>query len=150
MDDTLVPLGMFAMVAFIVWIKTEGARRRQLQATEFHAKLLERMSSAREFGEFLGTDAGARFLESISTGTARPADRLLRFVQSGITLLAIGVGLLIASLMRSTGRSEGLLVGGIIVTAVGIGSLLSAAISYRLLPHLGLTERQKPLSDGQL
>jgi len=50
MTDTLVPLGMFAMVAFIVWVKAEGARRRQLLATEFHAKLLERMSSAREFG----------------------------------------------------------------------------------------------------
>jgi hypothetical protein len=98
MEDIFVPLGMFALVAFVVYVKYESARRRHQQATEFHARILDRMGSAREFGEFLGTDAGSRFLDAISSEGQQPQLRILRSVQLDILLLAIGVGLLVGNL----------------------------------------------------
>lgn len=147
MADTLVPLGMFAMVAFVVYVKVEAGRRRHLQATEFHSRILEKMGSAREFGEFLGTEAGSRFLQAMSTETPQSADRILRAVHVGIVTLALGVALLIVGKLRSADGSDNAFWGGVIVTAIGIGTLLSAAISFRLLPYL--SDRQKPLSDGR-
>lgn len=149
MEDTLVPLGLFAMVAFVAYVKAEAGRRRHLQATEFHARILEKMGSAREFGEFLGTDAGSRFLQAMSTEATRTGDRILRSVHVGIVTLALGIALLIVGKMRTAGGSDNAFWGGVIVTAIGIATLLSAAISFRLLPYLGLTDRQKPLSEGK-
>jgi len=144
-DDILIPLGFFALVAFIVYVRAQASHRRHLQTTEFHARILEKMGSAREFGEFLATDAGQRFLDAISADQSRPALGILRSVQIGLVTLAVGVGLLVMGSVTSTSESWVAFWGGVIITAIGVGTLLSAAISYRLLPLLGLTDRRKSL-----
>jgi hypothetical protein len=146
MEDIFVPLGMFAMVAFVVYVKYESARRRHQQAMEFHARILDRMGSAREFGEFLGTEAGYRFLDAMSSEGQLAQLRILRFIQLGIVLIGLGAGLLVTNLFLP---QEGYVIGGIIVAALGAGSLLSAAVSYRLLPRLGLAGRKESIPGDQ-
>jgi hypothetical protein len=67
-------------------------------------------------------------------------------VQLGIVLLAIGVGLLLGNLYYPR---SGYVIGGVIVAAVGIENLLSAAVSFRLLNRLGFSRRGESLSGDQ-
>ena len=83
MDSNLAPviamLGLFTMVAWVVWVVVDGRRRRErLKAvTEFHQRLLDRIGSAREFGEFLQTDGGNRFVASLAVEKSSPKERIL-------------------------------------------------------------------------
>ena len=68
----LVPIvasgGFFALVAWIVFVFVDGKRRReQLKVTsEFNTKILDKMGSTAEFGAFLDTDGGKRFMKSLT------------------------------------------------------------------------------------
>ena len=146
--DVLVPLAAFAMVVSIIYVIVDSFRRRQQlrMVAEFHSKLLDRVGSAVEFGEFLNTDGGARFLDSLSieraTGGAHV--RILRAVQAGLVSLVLGLGLF--GYVTSVGNglasdtAEGLSLFATIVLSIGIGLLLAAAVSYRLSKRLGLLE----------
>jgi DNA-directed RNA polymerase specialized sigma24 family protein len=69
----LIPISAFAAMAWVIHVVVDGFRRRQQLrlTTEFHGKLLDRIGSAHEFGEFLNTSGGARFLDSLLTPRER-------------------------------------------------------------------------------
>ncbi len=143
--EFLVPLaaslGFFALVAWIVFVFVDGRRRReQLKATsEFNAKILERMGSTAEFGTFLETDGGRRFMKSITVEGPSAKTRMLGSTQTGIVCTAIGIAMLILGGIFYYLR-DGLWVIGGIVTACGVGFIVSTVASYRLSKTLGLLE----------
>ena len=133
----------FLMIAWIVWVIVDGLRRasQMRQATQFHGRLLERIGSAREFGEFLGTEAGAKFVSSLAVEKGRtPQNRILTAVQSGLVLLALGIGifLFIGSVGLSYPAPENLGFAATVTTAIGVGLLLSSWVSYVLSRRMGL------------
>jgi len=143
--EFLVPmfatLGFFALVAWIVFVFVDGKRRReQLKATsEFNAKILEKMGSTAEFGAFLETDGGRRFMRTITVEGPSAKTRMLGSTQTGIVCTFIGVAMLILGGIFYYLR-DGLWVIGGIVTACGIGFIVSTVASYRLSKTLGLLE----------
>jgi uncharacterized membrane protein len=138
----VVPLGFFAMVCFVVYVVVEWRRRREQQRVELHGKLLDRIGSAREFGEFLSTEAGERFLAGLSP--ERPHERIISAARGGVVFAVLGVTLLIAAYAGALGdEREDLLIVGIILVGLGAGLLLAAAASYMIARRLGvMTERQ--------
>ena len=68
--------------------------------------------------------------------------RILRAVQSGLVLLAFGVGLfLFANARDLPGRADdGVVLFGTVATSIGIGLLLSASASYGLSKRMGLVD----------
>jgi len=151
-----VPISAFIAVAWVIHVVVDGFRRRQQikVTTEFHGKLLDRIGSAKEFGEFLNTTGGARFLDSMTVeregGGAQT--RILRAVQGGFVFLALGIGLFVLIGTTDLGFSDfpgdvrrgdeeaGFAVMATIATSVGIGLLLSAFASYGLSKRLGLLD----------
>jgi hypothetical protein len=135
----LAPLGFFGMIGWIVHVIVDGRRRRERLKvfTEFHTRLLDRIGSTREFGEFLQTDGGTRFLETLSLEGSAPKLRILRSIQAGIVLLALGVGLLMLGRMYQWDE-EGFTVMGTIALSLAVGFLASSAVSYRLSKSMGL------------
>jgi hypothetical protein len=144
--EFLVPmfasLGFFALIAWIVFVFVDGKRRReQLKVmSEFNAKLLERMGSTAEFGAFLETDGGKRFMKSLTVEGPSAKTRMLGSTQTGIVCTAIGVAMLILGGIFYYLR-DGLWVIGGIVTACGVGFIVSTFASYRLSKTLGLLDR---------
>jgi hypothetical protein len=141
--DLIAPLvgflGFFTMIGWIVHVVVDGRRRRERLKifTDFHSRLLDRIGSAREFGEFLQTDGGMRFLDSLSVEGTGAQRGILRSVQFGIVLLALGSGFLL--LGRTYVFDEGgFTIVGTIVLSLAIGFLLSAALSLALSRRLGL------------
>ncbi|MBI4265373.1 MAG: hypothetical protein HY657_13445 [Acidobacteria bacterium] len=156
----LIPISAFAAIAWVIHVIVDGFRRRQQLrlATEFHGKLLDRIGSAKEFGEFLNTTGGTKFLDSLTLeregGGAQT--RILRALQAGFVFLVLGIGLFIligstnltfddfpdraqANLYRSD-EEDGIALFATICTSIGAGLLISAAASYGLSKRLGLLD----------
>jgi hypothetical protein len=95
----IVPFGFFALIGFLVWIVMDTSRQRaQIKATaDFNAGILIRISSLKDFSDFVQTDHGAKFMDSLTAERASsgPRDRVLRTTQVGIVVATLGLGLLI-------------------------------------------------------
>jgi len=135
----VVSVGFFALIAWIFFVIVDGRRRReQLKVTaEFHAKILEKMGSTAEFGAFLDTEGGRRFMKTLTVEGPSAKTRLLAATQTGIVCTSIGTALLILGGIFYYLR-DGLWVMGGIIAACGIGFLVSTLASYRLSKTLGL------------
>lgn len=146
-SEIIIVPSLFFMIGFIVYVTVDGFRRRQQMRvlTDLHSKLLDRLGSAKEFADFFTSDAGDRFLASLSNseGTA-PQLRILRSMQTGLVLLAVGIGFFILLDQRnfSLDAVDGLTVVATAATAVGSALLVSTAMSYLLSKRMGLIERR--------
>jgi hypothetical protein len=151
-SEIIIVPSLFFMVGFVVYITVDGFRRRQQMRvmTDFHAKLLDRLGSAQEFAEFFASDAGTRFLDSLSSGEGgAPQSRILRSMQAGLVLLALGVGFFILLDERtfSIEAVDGLMVMATAATAIGAALLVSTGMSYLLSKRMGLIERPRVKRD---
>jgi hypothetical protein len=151
-SEIIIVPAMFLMIGYIVFVVVDGYRRRQQTRvyTEFHSKLLDRIGSAKEFGDFFGTDAGDRFLSALSSSdSAAPQLRILRSLQIGLVLLSVGIGFFILLDQRtfSIEAADGLMVMATAAAAVGAAMLVSSAMSYVLSKRMGLIERSRGKRD---
>ena len=103
----IMGLGLFAMIAFITHAIVDGRRRReQIKVmTEFHNRLLDKIGSAKDLSEFLDSDGGSRFLDTMAVDRAKPdaRQRLLSSLQYGLVLTALGAGMLAWGLVALAG-----------------------------------------------
>jgi Flp pilus assembly protein TadB len=138
----LLFLAMFATIGWVVYLAAETSKRqRRMKAqAELHGRLLDKFSSAREVVEFLQTPSGAQFVDSISSDREEPASGILRSTHRGIILVIVAVGCLGLTVPYGW-RDNPLLVIGVILFCLGIGFLVSAAVSQRLWRTLGLAQR---------
>jgi hypothetical protein len=141
----LVLLGAFATAAWMFYLVADtNKRQRRLKAqAELHGRLLDKFSSAREVVEFLQTPGGAQFVDSFSADREEPSNGILRSTHRGIILVIVAAGCLFLNwwYYRESRGDNPLLVIGVILLCLGVGFLLSAAVSQRLSRTLALTER---------
>jgi hypothetical protein len=147
-SEIIIVPALFFMIGYIVYIVVDGYRRRQQMRVfaDFHTKLLERLGSARDFADFFTSDAGSRFLNSLSSSEGgAPQLRILRSMQTGFVLLAVGIGFFIMLDQRTfdVEAVDGLMVVATAATAVGAALLVSTGMSYLLSKRMGLIERQQ-------
>ncbi len=141
-----ITLGFFVLVGFMTRaiVESRRSRERLKLLSEVHHRLIERLGSAKEFGELLSTQGGAKFMESLGTephaGPASPLDRALRAQQAGSIASALGVGLLLVSWTLATTDESRAAFGalGVLALSGGVGSWLSARTTLRLSQRYGL------------
>jgi hypothetical protein len=148
--EIIIVPALFIMIGFVIWVVVNGWQRRlRLKlTTEFNSKLLDRIGSVKDFNEFLQTEGGTKFMDSLTVerSSSRPQDSILRAAQTGIVLLTLGVGLLVLDWYFSVryagaGDTEVLTVIGVIAASLGLGFLISGGVSYRLARVLGVLDR---------
>ena len=133
----IVPF-IFGTLGFIVWVLVNGwQRRQQVKAlTDFNTRLLERIGSVKEFSEFLQTAGGAAFIERVAVSGTPPDIRLtiVRAVQTGLVLVALGLGLIFLSwnFKGQFPEARTFTISGVIALSLGVGFLLSGGASHRL------------------
>lgn len=119
----VVPLAFFAMIVLIVWL---AMRRRQAQIqaqTEIRKQLIDKFGSVPELATFLESDGGRHFFGEMRSQARDP----LRFLPGGVVTTMLGLAFLGLTLMR-----KDFLVPGVILLALGVGLLISAAIAHKL------------------
>lgn len=145
MPEVVIVPAFFFLIGFIVSITITGWQRRQRLklVTEFNTRLLDRLGTVKEFHEFIQSDAGVQFMNSMGTEpvTGGPHERILRATQIGIVMLTVGLGLFLSG--RFIGYEDpearrAFMAIGSIVLSLGIGFVISAAASYRLASMLGV------------
>ena len=133
------------LVEYRRWYRTSKVQ------TEVHTKLLDRFTSNEDLLAYMQTSPGKRFLESApvpSVGAekpiAAPLGRILWSLQAGVVLAVASVGLLVVSQRVIEEVSQPLFALGVLVLALGIGFIVSAAASFLLSRRLGLLQPITP------
>jgi hypothetical protein len=152
--EMIVLPAFFLLIGFCISVLANAWQRRLRirLMSEVNNKLLDRIGSVKDFNDFLETEGGTRFLDSLTVEreTSRPQDSIFRAIQFGIVLLTLGLGFLVlgwyfAARYGATGDDfEVLTVVGVIAGSLGLGFLISAAASFRLAKTLGVLERPTP------
>ena len=137
-EVVLFPM-LFAVVALIIWIIFSTIRRyntTKLQAG-LQTKLIEKFGTGQELLAYVQSEAGKRFLQSLTMEQRTPYGRILGAAQASVILALVGLALLFLR-GRVAGADEGFLVFGTIILSLGVGFGLAAALSYFLSKSLGL------------
>ena len=99
--EVIILPALFLTVAYVCSLAMSAWQRRQRLrlVTEFNTRLLERLGSVKDFGEFLATDAGARLMHDLGSEplAGGPPDRIMRAAQLSAVLICLGLGLLLRS-----------------------------------------------------
>ena len=143
-------VGVFGSTSYIVYLIIDVIRTRfrVRAATELQAKLIDRLATE-DVGSFLSSEHGAEMMRAIA-GAPMVAEaghgRILRALQSGVVLLALGVGMFVYMNAGSPPPFDpeeqfGLGMAATVATALGLGLLVAAAASYALSRRLGLLGR---------
>lgn len=128
-EDIIVPVALFAMVVLLVWIGHKVKRTRMQEQGELRKRLLDKFSSGHELTEFLATPQGQNFLKDQEMGAAQrtPKARIVNSVGAGVVLVMLG-----GAFFGLMYLNRGFVYPGTILTALGVGILIAAAISYYL------------------
>ena len=143
---TIILSTIASVLGFSVWVIAVNIRRSRWgkQVTELHTKLLDRFTGSQDLIAFLEGDAGRRYFEALAFDLKDAASRILNGVQLGIALASLGLALLLVrSGQTDPNTRNALLIIGTPISALGIGFLISAAISHRLCKTWGLLEKYR-------
>jgi len=163
MEDLLPIIVNPIIIAAFVWIISLIIRafmdRARLRAqTEFHNRMMEKFNSLDEFTAYLQSDAARGFFENLPAEPAAPLGKILGSIQKGTILTLLGIGLFVLGkvfaepqLGKYFSEPQGgnvLIIFGTISFMIGVGFLISSAISYRLAKTWGIISiDQKQISN---
>ncbi len=129
---------------FSVWTISGNIRRSRWgkQVSDLHSKLLDRFAGSQDLIAFLEGAAGRKYFESLAFDLKDSGSRILNGIQFGVALVALGLALLLVRIGQDDPETRNaLLMIGTPLTALGIGFLVSAAVSYRLCKAWGLLNK---------
>jgi hypothetical protein len=146
MENVLIPLFVCSLLAFLAWTIFTSIRRflmARLQAT-LQAKLLDRINNPETLLNYVSTDAGREFVESLrlereGEPRAAPFRSILIGVQLCIVLIVFGGAFLLLH-ANHTITDDGPVVLGTLAIALGAGLGIAAAATYALSRSFGLLE----------
>jgi hypothetical protein len=142
--------GFACFLGTIIWLLRQFLENRRWSRifklqSEVHGRLIDKFSSTQELAQYMGTEAGKRFLEAapISAGiepeqpVPNAVARVLTPLQIGIVLVLLGIGLLLLRHI-STDTEIPMLIFGTVALMPGLGFIISAGVTWVLAVRLGL------------
>ena len=152
----LLPMIVFPVLtvacAWIISLIIGAFRHRaSLRAqTEFHNRMIEKFGSAEEFSVFLKSEAGKSFFDRLTVEPAAPLTKILSSIKTGTILTLLGVGFFVLGVTSKTeDAANALFIICTVTFMVGIGFLISSAISYRLAKTWGIISIDKKQTSSQ-
>lgn len=151
----VIPL-VFVFVVLLIVLAAIERWRREKHRLELQKTILERVGSVKDLGEFLTSEQGERFLGTLAPPQFRPQQRTLSAIGTGIVFLVVGMFLMFALHTTFLGVPVSgtppppLLMGVLLLVAIGVGMLVSAVISFFVARRLGLdgSRRNGSSKDG--
>ena len=147
----VLPILTVACAWIISLIIAAFRHRASLRAqTEFHNRMIEKFGSADDFSVFIKSEAGKSFFDNLTVEPAAPLTKILSSIKIGTILTLLGVGFFILSINSKTDdAANALFIICTVTFTVGIGFLVSSAISYRLAKTWGIISVANKQTSGQ-
>jgi hypothetical protein len=152
LDDVLSLAVILAAGCFGMWLlfrKVELRQREQMQRNETLRILVQKFNTSEEFVGFVNSDAGRQLLTPAAQPVKPQTASVLRFVQIGIVLALIGLGMLahaegMANLtdINFVNQRNDLHYWGMVAVMTGVGLLIAAAVTRSLGRKWGLFDRE--------
>jgi hypothetical protein len=153
-ESVMDGIGVFviigAVLSFLAWlVRTAVDHRRWLRLSKIqvdvHTKVLDRLSSHDDLLAYMQSPSGRRFLDSAPIerdGQVRPTaaalTRVLWSLQAGVVLSAVGVGFWFVGRNVLAEAAQGFAIISTLALALGVGFIVSAAVSYVISTRHGL------------
>ena len=107
-EELVLMIAVTALTAWILWLvfkRFQVQTVARAQRTETFNRLIDKFGTAKEFVDFLQSDAGRKVLEDPIAPAGNPMASVRRFVACGIILLALGKALLLNAI-RLHGQTD--------------------------------------------
>jgi len=127
LKDLVLMAAMIAFFSTAFYVIATALRRKQQNEMQRH--MLDKFATAKDFGDFVQSPAGQKYVMSFSQAATNPYGAILGSVRTGTVLVFGGAGL--AATVSAT-HSTYLWGLGIVLACLGFGFLVSAGISYLL------------------
>ena len=155
LQSVIVPMAAFAMVTLIVWFTNVTKRKEQERKAELVRALIERFDSPEDLTTALASQQGQALARILALDGPARKPGWLALVIPGSILLLLGLGFL--ALAGLALKSTGMLVSGVICSAVGTALLASAYLAWRTgeegsrpsRASAGGTGTLRPAGDGE-
>jgi hypothetical protein len=134
--EAIVVLPIFfavMLLAFKIYLDWRKVRIK----SEFHHKLVDKFGDVKELNSFLETKGGSDFLKSLSINGLAPKEKLLAAISRGVIVSFLGISVLMLGWVFGE-NFKYFIAAGITVLVLGIGFLVSAALSYQLSKKWGI------------
>jgi len=142
--DILVPVSLFFMIGWVVWVLFSSIRRYKIAKfqAEVQSHLLQRLDSSQSLLAYVETEAGKQFVNGLGTERITPYERILSSAQAGIIIAVFGFALLLLrSILGGAAQEHAMTIFGTLAVALGLGFGIAAAVSYFLSRSFGLLDR---------
>ncbi len=142
LKEWFLMLVAWGLVGWVAYLAASMIRRKQ--KTDMQKALLEKFSSAHDFAEFMQSPAGQKYVLNFTEEVTGPFNSIVNAVKIGVVLLFAGAALVASGQRHSIWLLDTL---GMLATCVGVGFLISAAISYLLYRRMKPAESQSKGKD---
>jgi hypothetical protein len=142
MTDILVPIAVFTMIGFVVWVIFSSVRRYKTAWVqgEVAKTMLMRFDSAQAMLAYVETDGGKKFLTSLAAETGTAYGSILDCIRWGVLFLIVGGTLCWMHAAQVVDRDVQVM--GILAVAIGVGLEAAAVVSYYASRALGLVKNE--------
>lgn len=130
LEAILVPLTFFLLIGFIIRQTRLRAEHETQRRFELGVRTLERFNDPETLEKFLSGVAGQEFLRLLDRGEPPLQRRLLRSIQGGIALAALGLAFLVLS--AALDGYYDMIIPGTLLLCLGGSLLLGAAVAHKL------------------
>ena len=128
MQNTLVPLGVFAMVVLILWFSHVTRRRAQEQRAEIIRRMIEKFSTGEAFAQAIQGPAGSKLASALTLESEKPSKIWKGLFVPASILTFMGIGFYVLALLRD----EDFLIPAVIIGAVGVALAASTYVMWRV------------------
>jgi hypothetical protein len=138
MTEVLVPIAVFTMIGWVVWVIFSSVRRYKTAKVqgEVAEALLARFDSAQSMLAYVETEGGRKFLSSLAQESGTAYGSILDCTRWGLVFLIVGGTV---CWMHAAGIVDhDAQVMGILAVALGVGLEAAAVVSYYASRALGL------------
>jgi hypothetical protein len=128
------------MIGWVTWVVFSSLRRYKVARVQADVQkaFLSRFDSVQDLLTYVETEAGKKFLNSLTQESGTPYGHIMECVRWGIVLVVFGGTLLVLRTLGIVDQDR--LIFGIVAVVLGVGFEVAAAVSYFLYRALGLLE----------
>ncbi|HST22857.1 MAG TPA: hypothetical protein VLR90_17160 [Blastocatellia bacterium] len=130
------------LIGWLAWVMNRVSHLKAKAQVELQTRLLEKINSAQDVAQLTQSEEGRQFIEAFFVKQPALMEEILGSVRKGIICTAVGLGGLLLRWIFPMGFGV-FIIASILTGAIGVGFLISSAITYRLSKSWGLISKSR-------